>query len=103
MATSLQSLFSSPHLADALLAFLLLETLLLLAWHQRTGWQASRTGLLLNAAAGAMLMLALRCVLAAAAWYWLAACLLAAGVLHGLQLYFVGKMPANSATDQPTA
>jgi len=86
MAANLQTLFNSPHLADALLLFLLLETLLLMLWRKQRGQSYNNTSLLLNAAAGAMLMLALRSVLAGADWYWLAACLLAAGVLHGLQL-----------------
>ena len=87
MAANLQTLFNSPHLADALLLFLLLETAMLLRWRQRLGLLQQRSSLLLNAAAGAMLMLALRSVLAGADWYWLAACLLAAGVLHGGQLW----------------
>jgi len=86
MTAHLQALFSSPHLADALLLFLLLETTVLLRWRQSLGLTLQRRSLLLNAAAGAMLMLALRSVLAAADWYWLPICLLAAGVLHGLQL-----------------
>jgi len=87
MSANLQALFSSPHLADALLLFLLLETAMLLRWRQRLGLLQQRSSLLLNAAAGAMLMLALRSVLADADWYWLPICLLAAGVLHGLQLW----------------
>ncbi|GAB4118105.1 MAG: hypothetical protein KKC01_13625 [Gammaproteobacteria bacterium] len=87
MTAHLQALFSSPHLADALLLFLLLETALLLRWQRQLGLILQRRSLLLNAAAGAMLMLALRSVLAAADWYWLPGCLLAAGVLHGLQLW----------------
>jgi hypothetical protein len=86
MPALLTTVFSSPHLVDALLLFLLLETAMLLRWRQRLGIPQQRSSLLLNAAAGAMLMLALRSVLAGADWYWLAGCLLAAGVLHGLQL-----------------
>jgi hypothetical protein len=86
MENTLQALFSSPHIVDLLLAFLLLETVLLLILRKHRGWSVSKSGLLLNAAAGAMLMLALRTVLSDASWYWLALCLFAAGVLHALQL-----------------
>jgi len=99
MENTLQALFSSPHIVDLLLAFLLLETLLLLLLRKRRGWTLSGTGLLLNAAAGAALMLALRSVLAGADWYWLAAWLLVAGMLHALQL--LAQHAASPHTDVP--
>jgi hypothetical protein len=73
-------------LVDAVIAFTLLETLLLLAWRRYSGRGIAPRPLLSTMASGLTLMAALRAVVAGAPWPWLVACLMAAGVAHAIDL-----------------
>jgi hypothetical protein len=72
----------STSLVDLVLAVVVVETIalvLLWRWRQRGIAPAQ---LLPNVAAGAFLLLALRCALSGTSWIWLAACLAAAGLAN---------------------
>ena len=74
-------------LVDALLVLVLVEALLLGAWHRLTGRGLPPRSVLPNLTAGALLMLALRCALMPATGLWAPlACLAGAGVCHALDL-----------------
>lgn len=72
---------SSGHIADLLVALIVLE-LLALAWRRRSRLAQAWPGLL----AGLWLALALRSVLTGAPWFWLAVCLMAAGLAHAVDV-----------------
>jgi hypothetical protein len=74
--------FESGRIVDAILAFMLLEAVLLLAYRARTGRGVGAADLLANLAAGATLLLALRAALVGGTWLWVAAALAAALVAH---------------------
>jgi hypothetical protein len=73
-------------LVDGLIVFVLLEALLLWAWHRRTGGGLAPREVLPNLLAGAALMLALRCALTPGLLLPALACLAVAGVCHALDL-----------------
>lgn len=81
-AAGLGAWFASGRIVDAILAFMVVEAVLLIAWRARTGRGIAAADLLANLAAGATLLLALRAALAGAAWSWVAAALMAALVAH---------------------
>jgi hypothetical protein len=70
------------NLVDAILAILVLEWLALRVFHRRSGRGVSPTAMAPNLLAGAALLLAWRCTLVEAAWFWSYLCLLAALVAH---------------------
>ena len=74
------------HLPDLVIAVLLLEMVLLLVWHHRTGAGLAPRALLPNLLAGLCLMLALRAALVGAHVAWLALALAGAGAAHGVDL-----------------
>ncbi|NKI34872.1 hypothetical protein HFP89_06820 [Wenzhouxiangella sp. XN79A] len=61
-------LFSSGRIVDLILAMMIVEALVLYGVVRATGLAVPLRGLLLNLAAGACLLLALRAVLTGAAW-----------------------------------
>jgi hypothetical protein len=69
-------------LVDAILAILVLEWLVLRVFHRRSGSGVSPTAMAPNLLAGAALLLAWRCSLVEAAWFWSYLCLLAALAAH---------------------
>jgi hypothetical protein len=73
-------------LIDFVIALTVLEALALAAYHGRTGRGMAPRDFLPNLAAGLALMLALRAGLSAAGWPWVAAGLMAAGLLHAADL-----------------
>jgi hypothetical protein len=73
-------------LIDLVIALTVLEGLALAAYHWRTGRGMAPRHFVPNIAAGLALMLALRAGLAAAGWGWVAAGLMAAGLLHAADL-----------------
>ena len=84
-------LFASGRIVDLILVIMIVEALVLYAFARRFGERVPLKGLLLNLAAGACLLLALRAVLTDAAWplaaFWLGLALAAhlgdlAGRLH---------------------
>jgi hypothetical protein len=77
----LSSIFTSPHLIDAIILLTLLEGVVVVWWG---GLAPAATLRLL--APGLCLLLALRAALAGAAWPYVPAALAAAGVAHLLDL-----------------
>jgi hypothetical protein len=78
--------FGVAAIVDFAIAFALVETLVLVLRHRRTGRGIPPADLLPNIAAGLCLMLALRAALAQAAWGWVVLPLAASGVAHALDL-----------------
>ncbi len=77
---------TSARLVDAVIAITLIELVVLLAHHRRTGRGLAPRDLLPDVGAGLCLMLGLRAVLAGAAWPWLPLCMAGAGLLHLVHL-----------------
>jgi hypothetical protein len=82
----MDELFRSPHLVDLILAVVALE-LIAVTWI----WRRRRRGispraLLPNLLAGVLLLLAVRCALTGAPWFWLAGCLAASGIANAADL-----------------
>lgn len=75
-------LFVGGRVADLVLAVMLVEALGLAAIHRRTGRGLPPAAVLLNLAAGAALLLALRGALVGAGWGWIALALTGALVAH---------------------
>lgn len=82
LAGGLGAWFASGRIVDAILAFMVLEALLLVAYRSRTGRGIATADLLANLAAGATLLLALRAALTGGPWTWVAGALAAALVAH---------------------
>ncbi|MCJ2081563.1 hypothetical protein [Methylobacterium sp. J-090] len=76
-------LFASGHVIDAILVLVVGEALALVLWRGR---RVQLRPLLFNLASGAALMLAVRAALTGAAWWMVAACLLASFLAHGTEL-----------------
>jgi len=79
--------FASGRVADLVLVLMIAEGLVLAIWHLRTGKGIAPVDLFWRLAAGAGLALALRSVLAGAAWPWTAAALLFSLVAHLTDLH----------------
>jgi len=80
--------FASGHVANLILAVMLIECLALsmLAKKSKRGMRPSR--IIVSLAAGAALVLALRAALTGAGWHWMALALTAAFIVHLLDLYW---------------
>lgn len=85
-AHGLGAWFASGRIVDAILALVVVEAVLLIAYRARTGRGVPTADLLANLAAGATLLLALRIALTGGAWTSVAAALAAALVAHLLDL-----------------
>jgi hypothetical protein len=83
---AMQSLFSSGLLVDLVIALTVVEGVALALYHRATGRGVAPQDYALNLVSGLCLMLALRSVLAGAAWHWTAAALAAAGLAHGADI-----------------
>lgn len=75
-------LFTTGRIIDVILVLVVIEMLALSSWHRRTGRGPSLRAMMPNLLSGASLLGAVRLALIDAWWGWLAACLLAALVLH---------------------
>jgi hypothetical protein len=73
-------------LIDLAIGITLLEVMLLMAYHRRTGRGLPAPAYLPNVCAGLALMLALRASVSGAAWVWVAAALLLAGLAHATDM-----------------
>jgi hypothetical protein len=73
-------------IVDFAIAFAVIETLVLVLRHRRTGRGIAPADLLPNIAAGLCLMLALRAALAQADWGWIVLPLAASGMAHAIDL-----------------
>ena len=69
-----------------MIAFVVIEVVLLLVYERATGRGVAPYSLLVNVGAGGSLMLALRAVFSAADWTVIAACLVASLVFHTLDI-----------------
>ena len=69
-------------LIDTIIGITLLETAALLLYHRQTKRGLAPRDYLLNVMSGLCLMLALRCAISGAAWYFLSLWLMAAGAAH---------------------
>jgi hypothetical protein len=75
-------LFASGHVVDLIIAFMVVEAVVLLAWRRRTGHGIAPGPLVASLLAGFFLLLALRSALTGAPWAVMAGWLLAALVAH---------------------
>lgn len=76
------ALFTSGRIVDLILAMVVLEALVLLAYKFLTGRGIAAVSLLINLLAGAFLLMALRSALIESYWAWTAAWLAAALFAH---------------------
>ena len=81
----MEQLFASGRIVDLILALMLAEYLGL-RWYLSQAGRAALSGLESYLLSGAFLLLALRVALAGGKWLWIAAFLLAAFVVHLLDL-----------------
>lgn len=72
----------SGGLVDMIIVITLLETAALLLYYHQTKRGLTPRDYVLNVVSGLCLMLALRCVMAGAAWYFVPIWLMAAGLVH---------------------
>ena len=89
--------FNLAQLIDAVIAFTLVECLLLAAYHRVTGKGVAPQDFFVNLVSGLCLMLALRCLARDAAATWVALWLLAAGAAHGADLVLRWRRSARLA------
>ena len=82
-----EGLFTGGRFVDLVIGFTLLEALALWAWHRRNGRGVAPREWGLNLLSGLCLMGAVRGALAGAPWFWVALGLMAAGALHGMDLW----------------
>ena len=80
----LEDLILSGRIVDIMIAFIVVEVVLLLVYERATGRGIAPYSLLVNVGAGGSLMLALRAVFSEADWTVIAACLVASLVFHTL-------------------
>ena len=82
MQAWLESWVTGGGLVDTIIAVTLLEVAFFLAYHYQTKRGLAPRDYLLNVVSGLCLMLALRCSLSGAAWYFMSLWLMAAGLAH---------------------
>lgn len=75
-------LFATGRLVDLILGLVMVEALVLSAYHRRTGRGVAGADLIPNLLAGACLLLALRGALTGAAWAWIGLAVMAALAAH---------------------
>ncbi len=80
----LEDLILSGRIVDIMIAFIVVEVVLLLVYERATGRGIAPYSLLVNVGAGGSLMLALRAVFSEADWTVITACLVASLVFHTL-------------------
>ena len=88
---------SIAQLVDAVIVFTLIECLVLVVYHRSTGKGVAPRDFLANMASGLCLMLALRGLAADAGMAWVAVCLAAAGVAHGVDMLMRWKRSTRNA------
>ena len=82
MTAWLQQWVTGGGLIDTIIGITLLETAALLLYHHQTKRGLTPRDYLLNVVSGLCLMLALRCAISSAAWYFMSLWLMAAGLAH---------------------
>ncbi|KPF69237.1 hypothetical protein IP84_04790 [beta proteobacterium AAP99] len=89
----MEALLRSPHLVDAIALMTLIEGAVLYALHHLRRLGPPPRDWLPNIVSGVLLMLSLRSVLAQSAWWWIAGFLLAAGIVHWMDLISRWRAP----------
>jgi hypothetical protein len=82
----MQELFANGYMVEIILAFTVLEGMVLWAYRYTTGHGLPLREFALNMVSGLFLMLALRQALLQAPWQTMATCLAASGIAHGADL-----------------
>jgi len=85
-------------LIDLVIAFTLVEAVVLVLYHRASGRGVAPRDFLTNMVSGLCLMLALRCVVRDAGASWVALSLLAAGGAHGTDLWLRWRRGATVST-----
>lgn len=88
-------------LIDLVIAFTLVEAVVLVLYHRVSGQGVAPRDFLVNMASGLCLMLALRCLVRDAGAAWVALCLLAAGVAHGSDMWMRWCRGAGATSSDP--
>ncbi len=83
----MEALFQTGLLVDLVIALTVVEGIALALYHRASGRGVAPRDYALNLVSGLCLMLALRSVMAGAAWHWCAAALAAAGLAHGADIW----------------
>jgi hypothetical protein len=83
----MSELLASGRIVDLILALMVLEGIVLIAYNRRTGRGVAPVDLLVNLFAGACLLLALRAALTGLWWRWTALWLAAALLAHLADLW----------------
>jgi hypothetical protein len=78
----LQDLFSSGRIADIVIGLMMVEAIVLFAYHRATGKGLRTTQIFSTLAAGVFLFLALRLALTGASWPWIGFALAASLAAH---------------------
>lgn len=96
-------LFASGRIVDLIVAFAVLEGVVLIAWRRAHGHRHAVADVISVLLPGLCLLLALRCTMAGTDWLWTAACLLAALVAHlaDLMRRWSARPSASSAEHRP--
>ena len=81
---SIEALFVSGRIIDAILVLIAVEIAAIMALRSRNGLRV--TPLIANIGAGASLMIALRISLTSGDWHWIAVCLFVALVFHAIDV-----------------
>jgi len=79
-------MFAGAHAIDLILVLIGAEAAMIYAFRRSNPARASLAPLAWTLASGASLLLALRASLVSAAWFWIAACLVAALITHLVDL-----------------
>jgi hypothetical protein len=78
----MSDLFASGRIVDLILGLMVIEGVVLFAYHRTTGRGIAPAVVIPNLVAGGALLLALRGALVGASWGWIALCLAAGLVAH---------------------
>jgi len=82
MLDGMKDLFASGHIIDFILVLVVLEALAIAGWRFIKGSGPAPLPFIVNLAAGASLMLALRNALIGMSWTWIAPCLIVSLAAH---------------------
>lgn len=95
--------YTSGRVIDLILVLMVLETVLLIRyWRRRSGGVPPLVAIL-NLASGGSLLLAVRCALTGAPWYWVGFFLGTAGLAHLADLWQRWKSPVHGSIVPPNS
>lgn len=100
---TLQSLITTGRIVDVMLAFVVLEIIVLGLYRRATGDGIPMPKLLVNIGAGTSIMLALRAALTNADWKWIAAWLVCGLLFHSSDIALrFRRSPGDGSGDRVT-